>query len=156
MKTLNAKALFASLAAVAAVTAVAAPAAAQPYRDSDRYEQGRYEQGRYDNDRYERGGWDHDRWDRGGYDINQRQQQLDRRIEMGLRRGDLTPREAYRLRAQAHEIARAEARYRVNGLSRWERADLDQRFDRLESLIRYERHDGDRRYGQGYGYDYRR
>jgi hypothetical protein len=129
------KTVFASLAAVAALSAVAAPARAQPgygYARSTPYVQDRYD-GRYDGrDRYDNRGW---------YDINQRQARLDRRIDQGVRRGDLTWREAAGLRAEFRDIARLEYRYRANGLSGWERADLDRRFDRLEQRIRYERHD---------------
>ena len=42
-------------------------------------------------------------------------------------------------------LARLEARYRRDGLSQWERADLDRRFDRLSAQIRYERRDRDGR-----------
>ena len=85
--------------------------------------------------------------------INQRQAQLDHRIDQGLRNGSLNRREAYRLRSEFNQIARLEARYRSNGLSGWERADLDRRFDQLSAQIRYERHDN--QYGSGYGYDRR-
>lgn len=128
------KTALAALAAVAAVT-VAAPAAAQPYGH------GGYDHGRYDRhdryDRYER----HGRHD--GWNINQRQERLERRIERGLRDGSLTRREARWLRAEFRDIARLESRYRYDGLTRWERADLDRRFDRLEAQIRYERRDRD-------------
>ena len=76
--------------------------------------------------------------------INQRQAQLDRRIDQGMRSGKITRREAYRLRNEFQAIARLETRYRVNGLSTWERADLDRRFDTLAARIRWERRDGDR------------
>jgi len=85
--------------------------------------------------------------------INQRQAQLDRRIDQGVRNGTLNRREAYRLRGEFNQIARLEANYRVNGLNGWERADLDRRFDLLSARIRAERHD---QYGSGYGYDNRR
>lgn len=88
----------------------------------------------------------HDSWT----SINQRQAQLQMRIDRGVARGDLTRREAYRLQSQMRDLARLEARYRVNGLSSWERADLDNRFDRLSAQIRFERHDR-----QQYGYGYR-
>lgn len=81
--------------------------------------------------------------------INQRQDQLERRIDIGLRNGSLTRSEAYRLRAELRETERLEHRYRRNGLSNWERADLDRRFDRISAQVRYERHDRD--YGYGYG-----
>ena len=128
------KTILATLAAIAAVTAVAAPAAAQPHRDHDRQEHGRYEQGRYE---------------QGRYNLNQRQDRLNQRIEIGVRRGMITRREAAQLRNQSREIARIEARYRVNGLTGRERADLDRRFDRLDARIAHEMRDRD--YGQGYG-----
>jgi hypothetical protein len=123
------KTLIAALAAVTTVTAIAAPAAAQTYA---RHEQGRYEQ------------------NRGAYNLNQRQAQLDSRIEVGIRRGVITRREAADLRKQSYDIARLEARYRVNGLNPRERADLDNRFDRLETRVTREVRDQD--YGQGYGH----
>ncbi len=79
--------------------------------------------------------------------INQRQAQLDRRIDRGIRDGSLNRREATRLRAEFRQIARLEARYRSNGLNGWERADLDRRFDTLSAQIRAERND---QYGSGY------
>jgi len=93
--------------------------------------------------RYER----HDRDDRGWQSINQRQRQLDARIEAGVRSGHISRREAYRLRAEFQQIASLEARYRRDGLSRWERADLDRRFDRLSVAIQAERRDYDNRRG---------
>lgn len=101
------------------------------------------------NDRGDR--WNDWRNPEGGWmSINQRQAQLDRRIDQGMRSGKITRREAYRLRSEFQAIARLETRYRVNGLSTWERADLDRRFDTLAARIRWERRDGDR-YGYGYG-----
>lgn len=76
--------------------------------------------------------------------INQRQAQLDHRIDVGVRNGSLTRREAANLRAEFHGIVRLEARYRrTGGLQAWERRDLDRRFDILSARIRYERHDRD-------------
>jgi hypothetical protein len=128
-----------TLAVLAATStlAFAGAASAQPY-GSWHDDSGRYEGGRYDNGR---GGWT---------SINQRQTQLDRRIDVGVRNGQLTRQEAWRLRGEFNQIARLEARYRQNGLSNWERADLDRRFDRLSAQIRYERRDG-QEYGYGYG-----
>lgn len=83
--------------------------------------------------------------------INQRQDMLERRIDQGVRNGSLNRREAARLQAELRETARLEYRYRRGGLSGWERADLDRRFDRISAQIRYERHDRD--YGYGYGHD---
>ncbi|MFN3859335.1 MAG: hypothetical protein ACK4RV_16450 [Caulobacter sp.] len=77
--------------------------------------------------------------------INQRQANLDRRIDVGVRNGQITRAEAVRLRAEFRSLQRLEARYRsTRGLQAWERRDLDQRFDRLSAKIRYERRDGDR------------
>ncbi|MBX3480519.1 MAG: hypothetical protein KF842_08960 [Caulobacter sp.] len=78
--------------------------------------------------------------------INQRQANLDRRIDQGVRNHSLTRAEAARLRAEFRQIARLEARYRAShGLQAWERQDLDRRFDILSAKIRYERHDRDHR-----------
>lgn len=94
-----------------------------------------------------------DRWgdwrnaDGGWMNINQRQARLDRRIDQGVRSGKITRSEAYRLRSEFQAIIRLENRYRANGLSAWERSDLDRRFDTLAARIRWERQDGER-YGQ--------
>ena len=77
--------------------------------------------------------------------IEDRKMALDRRIERGLANGDLTAAEAEDLRADFDAIASAEARYRLDGLSASERADLDARFDELAERIRWERND--RQYG---------
>jgi hypothetical protein len=110
------------LAAAAAVSmlAVAAPASAQ-YRDRD--------------DRYDR--------DRGRYDfnINAEQRRLDQRLYAGQRSGRISYREAGRLRAEFGQIVRLESRYRRDGLSRWERADLSRRLDRLNVLVTAEMRD---------------
>lgn len=73
--------------------------------------------------------------------IAQRQAQLEQRIDQGVRRGDLTRREAANLRSELSDIERLEARYRRDGLSQWERADLDRRMDQLSQRIRFERAD---------------
>lgn len=122
------KALIPALVLVAA--SVAVPAAAQSY--------GRDHRGP---DRYEQNNWQ---------TINQRQARLDRRIDQGVRNGSLSRREAVTLRTEFRNLARLEQTYRRGGLTRWERADLDQRFDRLEARVRYERHDRDDR-GRGRG-----
>jgi hypothetical protein len=75
--------------------------------------------------------------------INQRQAKMERQIERGVMRGALTRAEARRLSSEFRQLARLEARYRVNGLSYAERADLDRRFDRLAAQIRYESRDRD-------------
>ena len=79
----------------------------------------------------------------GWWGINQRQAQLDRRIDQGVRRGQLTRPEAARLRAEFRGIVNLEYRYRRSGggLNMAERRDLDRRFDMLARKIRWERHD---------------
>lgn len=78
--------------------------------------------------------------------INARLNSLDRRIDVGLRSGQLSRREAVRLRSDFDSLLRLEASYRRGGLTAWERADLDRRFDRLSVQIRNERRDrGNRR-----------
>lgn len=95
----------------------------------------------------------HDRDERRGdgwMTINQRQANLDRRIDQGIRTGKITRAEAYRLRADFQTLARLENRYRANGLSNWERTDLNRRFDTLSARVRVEANDSNR-YGAGYG-----
>jgi polyhydroxyalkanoate synthesis regulator phasin len=81
------------------------------------------------------------------WNINQRQAQLDRRIDQGVRSGQLTRAEAVRLRAEFRGIVALEARYRQSrpGLTVAERADLDRRFDVLARKIRWERRDWENR-----------
>jgi hypothetical protein len=73
--------------------------------------------------------------------INERQATLDQRIDVGVRNGSLTRREAESLRAEFRQIEYLERRYRVGGLTLAERRDLDRRFDALSARIRYERAD---------------
>ncbi|WP_343518699.1 hypothetical protein [Sphingomonas sp.] len=79
----------------------------------------------------------------GWWGINQRQAQLDRRIDQGIRRGQLTRSEAMRLRSEFRGIVNLEYRYRRSGggLNMAERRDLDRRFDMLARKIRWERRD---------------
>ena len=83
--------------------------------------------------------------------INQRQANLEQRINQGVRSGELTRPEAARLRGEFKSIARLEASYRrSNGLSMRERADLDARFDRLSRQVmaqKHDRQDRDHRHG---------
>ena len=125
-------------ALVLAAASVALPAAAQSYgvpRPSAPAHSPAYQNAGH-------GGWQ---------SINQRQASLDRRIDMGLRNGSLSRREGARLRSEFNSIARLEQQYRRNGLSNWERADLDRRFDRLSAQIRSERWDNNNRNGRGHG-----
>lgn len=78
--------------------------------------------------------------------VNQRQAQIDHRIDVGVRNGSLTRREAANLRYEFQGIARLERQYRrTGGLQRWEMVDLDRRLDRLSARIRIDRHDRDDR-----------
>ena len=80
--------------------------------------------------------------------IDERQEMLAMRIDRGEANGQLTRGEAYRLKTEFNAISRLEARYRWNGLSRWEASDLDRRLDNLTSSVRVARRDNDyRRYG---------
>lgn len=118
------KALIPLLAIAAA--SVAVPAVAQNH---DRHDRGdRYEQNR--------GGWQ---------SISNRKYQLDRRIEVGQRNGSLSRREATRLKTELHSLVRLERNYLRGGLTRWERSDLDRRYDRLSVEVRAERRDRDNR-----------
>lgn len=75
--------------------------------------------------------------------INQRQHNLDGRIDQGVRNGALTRPEAGRLRAQFRDLANLENRYRRSGggLSMGERRDLNNRFDRLSQRIYVQKRD---------------
>lgn len=133
------------LALTLAAGAVAMPAAAQHHsRDDDRHSS-RYDDRRHgrDDDRRHGASYSQASWQ----NINQRQANLDRRIDRGVRNGDLSRREAARLRGEFNALARLEQNYRRGGLTQWERADLDRRFDRLSAQIRYERRDNDNRRG---------
>jgi Ni/Co efflux regulator RcnB len=75
--------------------------------------------------------------------IHDRQANLERRIDQGVHSGELTRREAGRLREQFHDIQRLEARYRRTDdrLTPGERADLDRRYDRLADQVYAQKHD---------------
>ncbi|MDO8802365.1 hypothetical protein [Phenylobacterium sp.] len=75
--------------------------------------------------------------------IDQRQANLDARIDAGVRDRSLTAREADQLRSEFQGLVRMEADYRRGGLTNAERADLDRRFDLLSSRIQSNRQDGD-------------
>lgn len=76
--------------------------------------------------------------------LHQRQADLERRIDRGVRSGELTRREAVRLREDFRDLQRLEAHYRrTDGgrLTPGERADLDRRYDRLSQRVYAEKHD---------------
>lgn len=119
------KTLIPTLALVAA--SVAVPAAAQSYG-----------YGHDRGDRYER---NHRAWQ----PIAQRKYNLDRRIDVGFRNGQLSRREATRLRYELDRLVRLEYRYQRGGLTWRERQELDRRYDQLSRQVRYERRDRDGR-----------
>jgi hypothetical protein len=118
------KTLFASVAAVVALAGAAAPAAAQSW-----------------DHRAER----HDTMRREDRQIARRLEEIDRRIDRGVERRQLTRREAQSLRSELHDIVRLSARARSGGLSHREVALIDRRIDRLEIAVKFERRD--RQYG---------
>ena len=75
--------------------------------------------------------------------INQREANLERRIDQGVRSGELTRVEAAQVRTQLRDLERLEARYRRTGgrLDMRERADLDRQFDRLSQQVYAQKHD---------------
>ena len=126
--------------AAASLGAMAAPAAAQSYdRSPDRSYDRSYDRS---HDRSANARWDyrHD-WDR-GFNINQMQQRLDHRIDRGVRNGRLTREEARRMHAQFRDIARLDATYRRNGLSRYERNELERRLVTFERRLDNQLRDG--------------
>ena len=79
--------------------------------------------------------------------INQRQANLEQRIDQGVRSGALNGPEASRMRNQFRDLNRLEAQYRRSGgrLTANERADLDRRFDRLSERLFAQKHDNQTR-----------
>ena len=75
-----------------------------------------------------------------------RQDKIERRIDQGIRSGELTRREARRLHREYSDLLRLEASYRRDGLSFRERADLERRYDRLAAEVRFQKHDSQDRY----------
>lgn len=149
---LKMKKLMTALLAVSALAA-AAPAVAQDYsRGSDRgYDRG-YDRG--DDRGYDRGddrrGDNHDgRYGYGRDNLRQEYDRLAQRIQRAQRNRTISYREADRLNQQLRMLRMTDRQYRMSGggLNRRERMDLDQRVNRLERQIRWERRDGDdRRY----------
>jgi hypothetical protein len=77
--------------------------------------------------------------------INARQGYQSARIDAGVARGALTPREAARLDTRQAHVARVEQHYRADGrLGRYERADLQRRLDRNSAANRRQAHDRQR------------
>lgn len=76
-------------------------------------------------------------WGSGAASIQVRVNQLETRLDAGLRRGTIPRSQAPRLRSQAQQLRQLESRYRIGGFSRRERADLQMRIDNLDAQIRY-------------------
>jgi hypothetical protein len=119
-------------------------------RDAERADRGG---DRYDNRDGNRYG-DRDRGDRGNRDarwenLNQRQAAFDQRLRRAVQDRRLSQRQADSLRTEFRRIARIERDYRRNGLTRQERADLDNRMDNLQASFRSQINAN--QYGYGYG-----
>lgn len=130
---LTKKALLSLLAASA--VAIATPTLAQDYGRGHGDRGGGYGQ---DHGGYN-GGWN-------GAGSNGDQARLSQRIDRAAYSGRISRREAQNLRYQLEEYQRTEWRYRRDGLSNWERRDLQQRLDRVERSLRDERRDRDGRW----------
>jgi hypothetical protein len=77
--------------------------------------------------------------------VDARQAYQSARIDAGVARGALTPREAARLDTRQTHVARVEHHYRADGrLGPYERADLQRRLDRNSAAIRRQAHDRQR------------
>ena len=78
--------------------------------------------------------------------IHERMEHMEVRIERGIKSGDLTRREAERLREEMREIKAREHRMREDGrLSDRERAKLHADLDRLDKHITREKRDDQKR-----------
>jgi CRISPR/Cas system-associated endoribonuclease Cas2 len=82
--------------------------------------------------------------------IDERQARQEQRIQRGVSRGDITPREARQLWRQQREIDRAEAHARADGrINRREMRELTAMLDEADQHIRHQRRDVDRPYWRG-------
>ncbi|HEY4031259.1 MAG TPA: hypothetical protein VGM25_12995 [Caulobacteraceae bacterium] len=72
--------------------------------------------------------------------LAQRQDNIEHRIDEGMRSGQLTRREARGLHEQFSGLLRLEARYRRDGMTPRERADLEHRYDALADRVRFDKH----------------
>ena len=80
--------------------------------------------------------------------VNQRAQMIQSRIDQGMRSGGLDRREGFKLQNELRGIQKLEYRYSVSGgrLDLRERADLERRYDALSAKVRFDKHDGQRRW----------
>jgi len=83
--------------------------------------------------------------------LNQRQAMFNDRLARAINDRRISQRQADYLRQEFRSIAQLERQYRRNGLTYQERADLDRRFDRLETNFRAQVNTS--QYGYGYGYN---
>jgi hypothetical protein len=118
------KIIFIALAATSAV-AVAAPASAQS------------------------GGYGGNGYANSNSNIEVRADQLQMRLQAGIRSGSITRAEAMPLREQLRQLTRLETLYARDGISGRERADLQQRVNSLRQGIRMAERGADGRYGGG-------
>ena len=117
------KIIFIALAATSAIAA-AAPASAQS------------------------GGYRRQRlWTANG-NVEVRADQLQMRLQAGVRSGAITRAEAMPLREQLRQLTRLETLYARDGISGRERADLQHRINSLRQGIRMAERGGDGRYGR--------
>ena len=89
----------------------------------------------------------------GNGNIEVRADQLQMRLQAGVRSGAITRAEAMPLREQLRQLTRLEILYARDGISGRERADLQHRINSLRQGIRMAERSGDGRYGQGYDRD---
>jgi hypothetical protein len=119
------KTIFIALAATSAVAAVA-PASAQPGYGGNGYGGNGY----------------------GNGNVEVRADQLEMRLQAGIRSGAITRAEAMPLREQLRQLTRLETLYGRDGISGRERADLQQRINSLRQDIRMAERGADGRYGR--------
>jgi len=91
---------------------------------------------------------------RGEMGYSQRLNRLERAIDRGARRGDLTRAEIHAVRGLYNLAAHRVEMYRPNGYSGREAADINRRIKNLEWRLRAELRDDD--YARRDRYDYRR
>jgi hypothetical protein len=87
--------------------------------------------------------------------IQAREDRLSERIDQAASDGDITASQASDLRADLTRIIRLDRRYRWDGLSLGERADLVSSLNALESRLRYDMAMNDTN-SEDYGYGYYR
>lgn len=122
------KKILLSLAATAALASAALPAAAAAAAQGywDRGDRG-YDRGYQD--RYDRGDWRGNRGDWRGGDMMGRLRVLDMRVDRAERVGRISSYTAHNLRRQIDGLQSMAYRYGRDGVSGYERADFERRYD---------------------------